>query len=191
MQEQERQERAGSCPAKRDRKAVSVGLERAEQPEVHDCLYHGAAAKDRRLAAVYLALTRRGHCRRTVPHGSGSEQEELDMKRRLTLGLALIAGALVAALASPLSRAEAPGKNGRIAYMVKDNKDHWQIWVANSDLTGPKRLTHGRYDSGWAVWSPDGKRLAFDSSRTDHTPNDSRHVNDVFVMNADGSGSRS
>lgn len=113
------------------------------------------------------------------------------MKRRLTLGLALIAGALVAALASPLSRAEAPGKNGRIAYMVKDNKDHWQIWVANSDLTGPKRLTHGRYDSGWAVWSPDGKRLAFDSSRTDHTPNDSRHVNDVFVMNADGSGSRS
>ena len=110
------------------------------------------------------------------------------MKRRFTLGLTLIAGALVAALVSPLSRAEVPGKNGRIAYMAKDYRDHWQIWVANSDLSGAKKLTSGRYDSGWAVWSPDGKRLAFDSSRTDHTPGDAHHVNDVFVMNADGTG---
>jgi TolB protein len=32
------------------------------------------------------------------------------------------------------------------------------------------------------------KWLAFDSSRTDRTPDDSRHVNDVFVMKPDGSG---
>jgi TolB protein len=97
----------------------------------------------------------------------------------------LILGVLVAV---PAALATSPGKNGRIVYMVKDGAGYWQVWVANSDLSGAKKLTRGRYDSGWAVWSPDGKRLAFDSSRTDHTPNDSRHVNDVFVMNPDGSG---
>ena len=56
------------------------------------------------------------------------------------------------------------------------------------DPAGAKRLTHGRRDSGWAVWSPNGKRLAFDSNRTDHTPNDAKQVNDVFVMRPDGSG---
>jgi Tol biopolymer transport system component len=72
--------------------------------------------------------------------------------------------------------------------MVKDAAGHWQVWVANPDLSGAKKLTRGRYDTGWAVWSPGGKWLVFDSSRTDHTPNNSRHVNDVFVMKPDGSG---
>jgi Tol biopolymer transport system component len=108
--------------------------------------------------------------------------------RRATLSLALLAGVLTAVILPALSEATPPGKNGRIAYMVKDHADHWQIWVANSDLSGAKKLTHGRYDSGWAVWSPGGTRLAFDSNRTDHTPNNSRHVNDVFVMKPDGSG---
>src|SRR5207248_839610 len=122
------------------------------------------------------------------PARAGTQKEELDMKRRFTLGLALLAGALVAALVSPFSRAELPGKNGRIAYMVKDQAGYWQVWVANSDLSGAKELTRGHYDSGWAVWSPDGKRVAFDSNRTDRTPNNSRHVNDIFVMRSDGSG---
>lgn len=99
----------------------------------------------------------------------------------LTVGLLV---AVPAALATP------PGKDGPIAYMVKDRAGHWQVWVANADLSAARKLTHGRYDSGWAVWSPDGKKLAFDSSRTDHTPNDSGHVNDVFLMRSDGSGVR-
>lgn len=110
------------------------------------------------------------------------------MTRRLTLGLSLLAAAAVAVVLPAFSGATPPAKNGRIAYMVKDRRGHWQIWVANSDLSGAKKLTHGRYDSGWAVWSPNGKRLAFDSSRTDYTPNNSRHVNDVFVMKPDGTG---
>ena len=111
------------------------------------------------------------------------------MSWRRPIGLAVLASALAAAatLASA-SQATPPGKDGRIAYMVKDRSGRWQIWVANSDLSGAKKLTRGRYDSGWAVWSPDGKRLAFDSNRTDHTPHNSRNVNDVFVMRPDGSG---
>jgi len=96
----------------------------------------------------------------------------------LTLG---VLGAVPAALAT------LPGKDGRIVYMVKDGAGHWQVWVANDDLSGARKLTRGDYDSGWAVWSPGGKRLVFDSNRTDHTPNDSNHVNDVFLMNSDGS----
>jgi Tol biopolymer transport system component len=103
----------------------------------------------------------------------------------LVAAVAVAAGALAGS-----SQATSPGQDGRIAYMVKDTHGHWQAWVANSDLSGAKRLTHGHYDSGWAVWSQNGKRLAFDSNRTDHTPHNSRHVNDVFLMNPDGSGVR-
>jgi TolB protein len=100
----------------------------------------------------------------------------------------VLAAVVSAAAIVGSSRATLPGRNGRIAYMVQDQAGHWQVWVANSDLSGAKKLTHGRHDSGWAVWSPNGKRLAFDSNRTDHTPNNSRHVNEVFLMKPDGSG---
>lgn len=71
--------------------------------------------------------------------------------------------------------------------MRKDAKDHWQIWVADARLEAAKRLTGEAADSGWPVWSPDGRRLAFDSARTDLRPSDSKQINDVFVMSADGS----
>ncbi|HEY6067844.1 MAG TPA: hypothetical protein VIU81_04050 [Gaiellaceae bacterium] len=100
---------------------------------------------------------------------------------------ALLSG-LAAALLPALSQATPPGSNGRIAYELKDPTGHWQVWVASSSLSGAKQLTGGAYDSGWPVWSPGGKTIAFDSDRTDHTPKNSRHVNDVFVMKADGSG---
>jgi Tol biopolymer transport system component len=112
------------------------------------------------------------------------------MFRRATLAALVTASLALAAAAvfASASQATPPGKNGRIAYMGKDQSGNWQIWVASSTLTGAKQLSHGHYDSGWAVWSPNGRRLAFDSNRTDHTPNNARHVNDVFVMKPGGSG---
>jgi TolB protein len=95
--------------------------------------------------------------------------------------------AVVAATLAGSSWATSPGRNGRIAYDVKDRSGRWQLWVANSDLSGAKKLTHGRRDGGWPAWSPNGTQIAFDSNRSDPTPNNSRHVNDVFVMKADGS----
>lgn len=108
--------------------------------------------------------------------------------RRPTLILALLAGMLTAILVPSLSQATPPGRNGRIAYMVKDGARRWQVWVANSDLSGAKKLTHGRSAGGWAVWSPNGKRLAFQSDfqggPANHTP---KHSTNLFVMNPDGS----
>ncbi len=71
--------------------------------------------------------------------------------------------------------------------MRKDANDHWQIWVADARLEAAKRLTGEAADSGWPVWSPDGRTLAFDSARTDLRPSDSKQINDIFVMSADGS----
>ncbi len=92
------------------------------------------------------------------------------------------------ALAATIVHATPPGKNGRIAFMVKDSKGHRQTWVAGPHLEGAKQVTHGPADSGWAVWSPEGKKLAFDSNRADPNPKDSVAVNDIFTMNPDGSG---
>jgi Tol biopolymer transport system component len=103
----------------------------------------------------------------------------------LSVALGLLALSL---LLAPLAAATPPGKNGRIAYMVKDPAGHWQIWISGPRLDGAKKLTSGRADSGWPVWSPDGKKLAFDSSRTDRNPHDKTSINDVFTMSPDGSG---
>jgi Tol biopolymer transport system component len=100
--------------------------------------------------------------------------------------IALLAVAIVAALAD-LASATSPGTNGRIAYMLQDKSAHWQVWVAGARLTHAKKLTRGAADSGWPVWSPDGKALLFDSNRTDSDPNDADVVNDVFSMRPDGS----
>jgi TolB protein len=45
-----------------------------------------------------------------------------------------------------------------------------------------RRLTSGRADDAEPSWSPDGRRIVFDSTRTGDR--------DVYVMNADGSGVR-
>ena len=53
-------------------------------------------------------------------------------------------GALVtlcALVAVPAALATLPGKNGRIAYMVKDPTGHWQVWVAGGRLAGASRTS--------------------------------------------------
>lgn len=106
--------------------------------------------------------------------------------QRVPLALAAVVLALV--VITPIAGATSPGRNGRIAFMRKDSNGHWQIWVAGPRLGGAKKLTSGPADSGWAVWSLDGRKLAFDSNRTDADPKDSTMINDVFTMNPDGSG---
>lgn len=55
--------------------------------------------------------------------------------------------------------------------MRKDAAGHWQVWVASARLADARRLTNGAADSGWHPH-----------------PGDSTQINDIFVMNPDGSG---
>jgi Tol biopolymer transport system component len=65
------------------------------------------------------------------------------------------------------------------------------IWLANADGSGPRPLTQrtdGSFDDE-LVWSPDGNRLAFLSSRPlDGGNGASNAAFNLWVMNADGSG---
>ena len=74
--------------------------------------------------------------------------------------------------------------------MRTDPAGLWQIWVASAHLGHPTKLTDKSANSGWPVWAPSGRRIAFDSDRTDPNPNDSNAINDVFTMRPDGTGVR-
>jgi Tol biopolymer transport system component len=101
---------------------------------------------------------------------------------------ALVAILMLMAYVVPASPASAtpPGTNGRIAFMRHDDQDHWQIWTANPDMTNADQITDGPYDNAFPAWSPDGTKLAFASTRSDAS--NPGAINDIFVMNADGSG---
>ena len=103
------------------------------------------------------------------------------------VAVAVAGAAWVLVMPSPAS-AEFPGNNGRIAFMKQDSAEHWQIWVADKDLSDQVKLTRGSADSGWAVWKPGGAKLAFDSNRADPDPDDPNAINDIFKMNPDGTG---
>jgi len=60
-----------------------------------------------------------------------------------------------------------------------------EIYVMNADGSGTRRLTHNVGYDGEPAWSPDGRKIAFQSSRR---VGDSKA--EIYVMNADGSGKR-
>ena len=59
----------------------------------------------------------------------------------------------------------------------------------NADGSDTTRLTDNPASDTWPSWSPDGRRIAFHSSRDDPDPNDDEDIWDIYVMNADGTGS--
>lgn len=48
---------------------------------------------------------------------------------------------------------------------VKENQTQTQIWIANADGSGARQLTHTGKSNGSPRWSPDGKKILFESSR--------------------------
>jgi Tol biopolymer transport system component len=85
--------------------------------------------------------------------------------------------ALVATLAGSATGTTA---QGRIAFSDRayyDNADSWEIYVVRPDGSGLRRVTHvGKrlFDSTNPAWSPDGRRIVFQSSSR------------IFVMDASG-----
>ncbi len=62
------------------------------------------------------------------------------------------------------------------------------IWIVNGDGSHRRQLTHSGagFDFG-PTWSPDGKHLAFQSTRGRHAPS---VETSIFVVGADGTGQR-
>ncbi len=67
-----------------------------------------------------------------------------------------------------------------------------QICVINADGSGQRRLTRDK-DNYAPAWSPDGSRIAFVRELVDDVGADSpgRTKEEIWVMNADGSGQTS
>jgi len=72
--------------------------------------------------------------------------------------------------------------SSKLAYCHHPGNGDFDVWVMNADGSHQRRLTRTRGGDYPAVWSPDGRWLAFGSQRSGNF--------DVFVMNADGSGQR-
>jgi TolB protein len=54
------------------------------------------------------------------------------------------------------------------------------IWLVRPDATGLRKLTRHAGANWWPRWSPEGRRIAFESDRK-HSD-----LMDIYVMNADG-----
>ena len=76
----------------------------------------------------------------------------------------------------------------KIAFTGPDDRPG--MYVMNADGSAQRRLNTvrfpGRLDGGSAAWSPDGQKILFVRAR----PGARAKVNDIYVMNADGSGQR-
>jgi Tol biopolymer transport system component len=69
----------------------------------------------------------------------------------------------------------------------KANSD---IYVMNADGSGTRRLTHNVGYDGEPAWSPDGRKIAFQSKRGFVVGTGAQGNGEIYVMNADGSGKR-
>lgn len=97
--------------------------------------------------------------------------------------MAVAAATAIMLVWAPPAGAAYPGTNGRIAFVRPDSNysQTGDIWTVAANGSSPRRLTTSNDNSGPA-WSPNGKLIAFASSRAGSW--------DVWVMNADGSGLR-
>jgi TolB protein len=94
---------------------------------------------------------------------------------------------VIASIATSQVAADEHRPNERITFQRFDADGHWQIWVADPDLSHQQQITSGPSNSGFPTWSPDGTRIAFQSDRTDPDPNDDVEIQDIFTMRSDGS----
>jgi len=97
------------------------------------------------------------------------------------VAVALASAALVTGcLSQPLAPTHPPDQIAFSSY-----RNGWEILVMNVDssMWDARNLTNNPADDLFPVWSPDGSRIAFLSSRGGNRAN-------IYVMNADGSGLR-
>ncbi|HEY8169375.1 MAG TPA: hypothetical protein VIF84_11730 [Candidatus Limnocylindrales bacterium] len=71
--------------------------------------------------------------------------------------------------------------------MREDANGHVQTWTSCADLSNARQITSDPpRNNGWAVWSPDGTHIAFNSDRDDPDLESDPEVWDIYTMRADG-----
>ena len=100
---------------------------------------------------------------------------------RFLAALFLAIGLLLGHSFSSWTRVAAQSTTGKLAFTFGGSGNSTtEIFTINADGTAQTRLTDNGLDDRAPAWSPDGRKLAFESNRNNGTYN-------VFVMNADGS----
>ena len=87
------------------------------------------------------------------------------------------------------SATEATGStpDGSIVFMRSGADGHFETWTSCVDLTRSIQVPSepGR-DAGWAVWAPDGARIAFNANFDDPDLDDDVEIWDIYTMDPDG-----
>jgi Tol biopolymer transport system component len=78
--------------------------------------------------------------------------------------------------------------DGRRLAFLSDRDGNFEIYVVNADGSDERRLTRTPESDGSPAWSPDGRKIAFVRSVRNRYGIPARE--EVWVMNADGSGQR-
>lgn len=96
----------------------------------------------------------------------------------MTLAVLVASGVALVGVEKP-AEAAVSGTNGKIAF-ASDREGNRDIYVMNSDGSEQENLTNTPYIwEEYPVWSPDGSKIAFTSTRDDDS-------GDIYTMNSDG-----
>jgi Tol biopolymer transport system component len=111
----------------------------------------------------------------------GRKRASLIVGALTALGAAVVG---IVVWADGAETARAP--SGRIAYSTEKG----DLFVVNSDGSNRRQLTRSGAGTDYnPTWSPDGRRIAFRTTRGKSFPGDTDPSN-IFIINSDGSGER-